>query len=68
MIQVEQKMENYPNFGTDLVNTDFAAYAENSGGTGMKVTRPADLAEAVRKAIKIDRPVIIDIDTDPKRF
>jgi len=68
MIQVEQMMENYPNFGTNLVNTDFAAYAENSGGVGIKVTRPGDLGDAVLKAIERDRPVIIDIDTDPKRF
>ena len=68
MIQVEQMMENYPNFGTDLVNTDFAAYAENSGGLGIHVSRPGDLANAVGKAIETDRPVIIDIDTDPKRF
>jgi pyruvate oxidase len=68
MIQVEQMMENYPNFGTDLVNTNFAAYAENTGGVGIRVTRPGDLAGAVRKAIETNRPVIIDVDTDSKRF
>jgi pyruvate oxidase len=68
MIQVEQKMENYPNFGTDLLNPDFAAYADNSGGIGIKVTRPGELKPAVLKAIEINRPVIIDVNTDPKRF
>jgi pyruvate oxidase len=68
MIQVEQMMENYPNFGTDLMNTDFTAYAENSGGVGIKVTLPGDLARAVRNAIETNRPVIIDVDTDSKRF
>ncbi|WP_245619053.1 thiamine pyrophosphate-dependent enzyme [Methanogenium cariaci] len=34
MIQVEQTVEQYPNFGTDLYNPDFAAYASICGGEG----------------------------------
>ncbi len=68
MIQVEQKMENYPNFGTDLLNPDFAEYAEICGGTGIKVDKPEDLKPALIKALEMNRPVIVDIDTDPKRF
>jgi pyruvate oxidase len=68
MIQVEQKMENYPNFGTDLLNPDFAGYAEICGGTGIKVDKPKDLKPALIKALEMNRPVIVDINTDPKRF
>ena len=68
MIQVEQKMENYPNFGTDLLNPDFAEFAELCGGAGIKVENPKDLKPALIKAIGMNRPVIVDIDTDPKRF
>jgi pyruvate oxidase len=68
MIQVEQMMEQYPNFGTDLLNPDFAAYAEACGGVGIRVASPASLKGAVEHAINLDRPVIIDVDTDPKRF
>jgi len=68
MIQVEQKMENYPNFGTDLLNPDFADFAELCGGAGIKVGKPKDLKPALIKAIGMNRPVIVDIDTDPKRF
>lgn len=68
MIQVEQMMEHYPNFATDLLNPDFARYAETCGGTGIRVSRPEELAPAVERAMKIDGPVIIDVETDAKRF
>jgi pyruvate oxidase len=68
MIRVEQQTEEYPNFATDLLNPDFVAYARGAGGEGIKVSRPGDLAPAVRRALALDKPVIIDVDTDPKRF
>ncbi|MDD1673134.1 MAG: thiamine pyrophosphate-dependent enzyme [Methanomicrobiales archaeon] len=68
MIQVEQMMENYPNFGTDLYNPDFSAYADACGGVGLRVEKPPDLQPAVEKARNLKIPVIIDVETDPKRF
>lgn len=68
MIQVEQMMEQYPNFSTDLLNPDFAAYANACGGHGIKVTHPDELRGAVEEGIRLNQPVIIDVDTDPKRF
>jgi len=68
MIMQEQKVENYPNWQTELCNCDFAEYARNCGGVGIKVTRPEELENAVKKAMAADKPVIVDIDTDPRRF
>ncbi len=68
MIQVEQLTEHYVNFGTDLLNPDFAAYAEACGGAGIKVGKPDELAGAIERAISLNMPVIVDIDTDPRRF
>jgi pyruvate oxidase len=68
MIRVEQMMEHYPNFATDLLNPDFAKYAEACGGVGMRVFRPDELSPAVTAAMAMNRPVIIDVDTDAKRF
>jgi len=68
MIRVEQKMERYPPFGTDLLNPDFAAYAESCGGAGVRVERPENLKAAVLEAVRVNRPAIIDINTDPERF
>jgi len=68
MIRVEQRVENYPNFGTDLHNPDFAAYARACGGDGFRVGTPAELAPAILNALESGRPAIVDVETDPKRF
>jgi len=68
MIQVEQMMEHYPNYATDLMNPDFARYAEVCGGIGIRVSRPEELRNALVTAMSHKRPVIIDVETDPKRF
>jgi len=68
MIMQEQKVENYPNWQTDLYNCDFAEYARNCGGIGIKVTSPKKLEDAVDEALSSKQPVIVDIETDPRRF
>ena len=68
MIMQEQKMEGYENWQTELQNLDFAAYAKTCGGIGIEVNKPEDLPNAVEKALKSDKPVIVDINTDSKRF
>lgn len=68
MIMQEQKVENYPNWETDLHNCDFAEYARHCGGIGIKVNEAAELPAAVEKALSYDQPVIVDIETDPRRF
>lgn len=68
MIMQEQKVENYPNWQTDLFDYNFANYAQNCGAVGIKVTEPKDLEDAVKKALPTPSPVIVDIDTDPRRF
>ena len=68
MIQVEQKIEGYQNYGTDLLNPDFASYADACGGVGLKVSKPEDFLKVVKQALEIKKPVLIDVATDPKRF
>jgi len=68
MIMQEQKVEQYPNWQTDLYNCDFAEYAQNCGGRGIKVRGPKELEGAIEKALLLATPVIVDIDTDPRRF
>jgi pyruvate oxidase len=68
MIQQEQKVEGYPSWQTELYNYNFAAFAEHSGGTGIKVAEPSELASAVDRAVSSEKPVIVDIETDPRRF
>jgi pyruvate oxidase len=68
MIREEQREADYPAYGIDLLNPDFAAYAETCGGAGIRVTRPQDLAPAIKKAVQMDKPAVIDVETDPTRF
>ena len=68
MIMQEQKIENYPNWQTDLYNCDFARYARICGGIGIKVTDPQKLEGEVERALSLKNAVIVDIDTDPRRF
>jgi pyruvate oxidase len=68
MIKQEQKVEGYESWQTDLFDYNFADYAEHSGGLGIKVTEPSELEVAVEKALSTSKPVIVDIDTDSRRF
>jgi thiamine pyrophosphate-dependent acetolactate synthase large subunit-like protein len=68
MIMQEQKMEGYANWQTELQDLDFAEYAKQCGGVGITVKTPEELPDAVDKALSINKPVIVDINTDPMRF
>jgi len=68
MIREEQREAGYPPYGVDLTNPDFAAFARASGGAGIRVTRPQDLPRAVEEALKMNKPVVVDVETDPERF
>ena len=68
MIMQEQKIEGYEGWQTDLYDYSFADFAEHSGGLGIKVTEPGELPVAVDKALASQKPTIVDIDADPRRF
>jgi pyruvate oxidase len=68
MIMQEQKVEGYEGWQTDLYDYNFADFAEHSGGSGIKVTEPSELESAVDKALSTSKAVIVDINTDAKRF
>jgi len=68
MIMQEQKVEKYESWQTELHDFNFAVFAKNAGGEGFKVTEPTQLTSAVEMALKTDKPTIVDIDADPRRF
>jgi len=68
MISVEQKVEGYPKFATELKNPNFADYATSCGGVGFHVTVPNELKAALEEALAAKKPAVVDIETDPKRF
>ncbi|MFI0717528.1 thiamine pyrophosphate-dependent enzyme [Streptomyces sp. NPDC021224] len=65
MVKLEQEQSGLPEFGTVLDNPDFAAVATALGLTGIRVTDPADLDDAVRTALATPGPVLLDVLTNP---
>ncbi|NLL93479.1 MAG: biosynthetic-type acetolactate synthase large subunit [Clostridiales bacterium] len=51
-------------------NVDFVKLAEAMGAVGIRVTKKEEVEDALRKAIELNRPVVIDcvIDSDDKVF
>ena len=45
--------------------TDYVKLAESCGVKGFRVTNKADLPMVIKEAIKIDKPVLIDVKIDP---
>jgi acetolactate synthase-1/2/3 large subunit len=52
--------------GTDLVNPDFAAFAESFGAHGETVERTADFEAALDRALASGRPAVLDLRVDPE--
>jgi len=64
-IRMNQEAQ-YPgrNYGTDLVNPDFAALGNAYGALGIKVTRDAEFLPALELALAADRPAVVEVLTD----
>jgi acetolactate synthase-1/2/3 large subunit/sulfoacetaldehyde acetyltransferase len=57
----QQRFFNQRYIGVDLVNPRFDKLAEVYGARGFYVERPEDIAEAVREALTLDGPSVIEI-------
>ena len=64
----EQAMYGYPEFGTTLVNPNFADFGRSCGGEGYRVEKPEELDKALEKAFSSDKPAIIDAVVDPVKM
>jgi thiamine pyrophosphate-dependent acetolactate synthase large subunit-like protein/nitrite reductase/ring-hydroxylating ferredoxin subunit len=63
-ISLEQRSGEWPVWQTALQNPDFADYARNCGGYGVRVTDVSDLDEAMRAAIDHEGPALVEILSD----
>jgi pyruvate dehydrogenase (quinone) len=59
-IELEQKSTGFLNFGTDLVNPNFAAMAEAVGIRGIRLEDPAEVEVGIAAGFDHDGPVVID--------
>ncbi|EZP51041.1 thiamine pyrophosphate-requiring protein [Sphingomonas sp. RIT328] len=64
----QRVMEGNPRFPTtqDLPDVPYARFAELIGLKGIYVDRPEDLAPAWAAALASDRPVVLEVKTDPE--
>jgi len=52
--------------GADISSPRFDKLAELYGAKGFKVTKISEISRTLRSALKIKKPVVIDVDVDPK--
>jgi pyruvate dehydrogenase (quinone) len=65
MVKLEMEQVGLPEYGTELLNPDFAAVARSVGLHGVRVTDPDDVDVAVRDALAHPGPVLLDVLTNP---
>ncbi len=63
-ISKEQRVGEWDVWQTSLHNPNFAQYAENCGGLGIRVTKKEELDEAMKKAIAHNGPALVEIIAD----
>jgi pyruvate dehydrogenase (quinone) len=62
-VELEMKAAGIVNFGTDLVNPNFADVARAMGMFGRRVEQPGDLEQALADAFAHDGPAVVDVIT-----
>jgi pyruvate dehydrogenase (quinone) len=62
-VELVMKAAGFVNYGTELVDPDFAAVAQALGMHGQRVERPDDLAGALRAAFQHDGSALVDVVT-----
>jgi pyruvate oxidase len=65
-ISKEQRAGGWDKWATDLVNPDFAAYAESCGGLGIKVNKKEELENATINLMDHPGPGLLEINSDVK--
>ena len=63
-ISKEQRAGAFDVWATDLVNPDFAAYAQSCGALGIKVSKKAELDAAFHSLFASAGPALLEISTD----
>ncbi|WP_394199533.1 thiamine pyrophosphate-binding protein [Litoreibacter albidus] len=63
-ISKEQRAGEWPVWETSLVNPSFAAFARLCGAHGAKVTKGADVEQALAEALAVDGPALVEVMTD----
>ncbi|MCA1759488.1 MAG: hypothetical protein LC658_06940 [Bacteroidales bacterium] len=62
----EQRAGKWDVFATDLVNPDFAKYAEGCGGLGLQVSENKNVRTALKELFAHEGPALVEFKTDVK--
>jgi len=64
----QRVMEGNPRFGTtqDIPDVSYARFAQSLGLKGIFVDDPEQLQSAWQEALTADRPVVLEVKTDPE--
>lgn len=60
-VEVEMKAAGLMEFGTELVNPDFAKLAESANILGLRVEKSGELRHALERALAHDGPALVDV-------
>jgi len=60
-VELEMKAGGIVDFGTDLVNPDFAKMAEGAGILGLHAETPAQVRPMIAQALKHDGPALVEV-------
>lgn len=61
----KQANGNYPVFGEEFVNPDFAAVAVSMGAEGRRLERPEDLPGLLEEGLSSEKPFLLDVPVAP---
>ena len=65
MVKLEMLVDGLADFGVDVPDTNYAAIAAAMGFHAIRVTDPANIADAYRAAFAHDGPALVELITDP---
>lgn len=60
-VELEMKAAGFVDYGTNLVNPNFAELAESAGIQGNRVEKPEDLRPALERALAHNGPALVDV-------
>ena len=60
-VELEMKAAGLVDYGTDLVNPNFAKLAESADLFGVRVEKPEELRAALTEALAHDGPALVDV-------